>query len=169
MLTALHVMWAGGPQGEGLQAAEEGVPAIRARSLSEDTVRIHPSPAPSASGPLQLSRLASQDSALLRDSDTAVLMSRLMASQQSMRAADSTAQRSGSALAVPPVREARGMTANLSDPGALATFLEASMSCPLLHAWSESVHVQVSQWRQGGVYVSFVHMPPALQIFSGTA
>ena len=145
MLTALHVMWAGGPQGEGLQAAEEGVPAIRARSLSEDTVRIHPSPAPSASGPLQISRLASQDSALLRDSDTAVLMSRLMASQQSMRAADSTAQRSGSALAVPPVREARGMTANLSDPGALATFLEASMSCPFLHAWSEFVHVQVSQ------------------------
>ncbi|CAK0784210.1 hypothetical protein CVIRNUC_007414 [Coccomyxa viridis] len=121
-------LWQGGPQGEGLQAAEEGVPAIRARSLSEDTVRIHPSPAPSASWPLQLSRLASQDSALLRDSDTAVLMSRLMASQQSMRAADSTAQRSGSALAVPPVREARGITANLSDPGALATFLEASDS-----------------------------------------
>ena len=162
-------MWAGGPQGEGLDAAVEGVPAIRARSLSEDTVRIHPSPAPSASGPLQLSRLASQDSALLRDSDTAVLMSRLMASQQLMRAADSTAQRSGSALAVPPVREVRGMTANLSDPGALATFLEASMLRPLLHACTQSVLVQVSRQRQGGVYVSSAHLSPALRRFSGAA
>ena len=55
---------------EGTGAAHEnapGVSAFRARSLSEDTVRVHPSPAPSAPGPLQLSRDTSQDSAVLRE------------------------------------------------------------------------------------------------------
>lgn len=88
------------------------MPAFRARSVSEDTVRIHPSPAPRAAGPSHL------DSAVLREDDPATLMSQLMASQQALHASD---RESGS---MPPAPQqsmpAAGLMANLSEPGVLA-------------------------------------------------
>ena len=88
------------------------MPAFRARSVSEDTVRIHPSPAPRAAGPSHL------DSTVLREDDPATLMSQLMASQQALHASD---RESGS---MPPAPQqsmpAAGLMANLSEPGVLA-------------------------------------------------
>lgn len=98
----IKLIWpvgAGNCLGESSEAAQleqgGGETSFRTRSLSEDTVRIHPSPAPSAA---------------LQESNSASLMSQLMAGQR--------AQELGSA----PV--AGGLMANLSDPGVLVSLLQ---------------------------------------------
>ena len=92
------------------------MPTFRARSLSEDTVRIHLSPAPSAAGPFHL------DSALLRQDDPATLMSQLMASQQALHA---SGEESGHMPSAPQQSmPAAGLMANLSEPGVLASLLQ---------------------------------------------
>ena len=87
---------------------------------------MHPSPAPSASGPLQLSRNASQDSVVLREApaESASLMSQLIASQQRLVAGEGKAWESGSVPAMLQGSPSTGLMANLSDPGALASLLQ---------------------------------------------
>ncbi len=93
-------------------------------------MRVHPSPAPSAPGPLQLSRDTSQDSAVLREADSADFLSQLMASQHLPGGSEPRAQESGSVPAgqqnIPGMG---GLMANLSDPGALASLLQTGDSC----------------------------------------
>ncbi len=113
---------------EGTEAAHGftpgGVSAFRARSLSEDTVRVHPSPAPSMPGPMQLSPDTSQDSAGLRETAPADFLSQLMASQHLPGATETRAQGSGSVPAVQQGIPTGGLMANLSEPGALASLLQ---------------------------------------------
>ena len=87
---------------------------------------MHPSPAPSASGPLQLSRNASLDSAVLREApaESALLMSQLIASQQRLVAGEGKAEASGSVPDMQQGAPSSGLMANLSDPGALASLLQ---------------------------------------------
>jgi len=87
---------------------------------------VHTSPAPSASGPLQLSRNASQDSAVQRKApaESASLMSQLIARQQGLVAGEGKAQDSGSVPAMQQGAPSSGLMANLSDPGALASLLQ---------------------------------------------
>lgn len=87
-------------------------------------MRVHPSPAPSAPGPMQLSRDTSQDSAVLRENDPADFLSQLMASQNLTGATETRAQESGSVPAVQQGIPMGGLMANLSDPGALASLLQ---------------------------------------------
>lgn len=105
-----------------------GVSALRARSLSEETVRVHPSPATSAAGPLQLSRHVSQDCAALCEADPAGLMSQLIASQLP-GPSETRVQEAGGVPAVQQGTSVSGLTANLSDPGALASFLQTGECC----------------------------------------
>lgn len=106
-----------------------GVSAFRARSLSEDTVRVHPSPAPSVPGPLQLSRHASQDSSGLREAGPSDFMSQLMASQQLPGLGEARTQESGSVPALQQGIPIGGLMANLSDPGALASLPQTGDVC----------------------------------------
>ena len=108
---------AGVPSSEAAQPeAGADVPAFRARSLSEDTVRIHPSPAPSAAGPFHL------DSAVLRQDDPATATSQLMVSQQALQGSD---RESGCMPSAPQQSmPAAGLMANLSEPGVLASLLQ---------------------------------------------
>ena len=96
---------------------------------------MHPSPAPSASGPLQLSRHASQDSTGLREAVPTDFMSQLMASQQLPGVSEARSQESGSVPALQQGIPIGGLMANLSDPGALASLLQTGDYCAPKHVF----------------------------------
>ena len=94
-------------------------------------MRVHPSPAPSAPGPMQLSRDTSQDSAVLRENDPSDFLSQLMASQHLQGGTETRAQESGSVPTAQQGTPMGGLMANLSDPGALASLLQTGGFCAL--------------------------------------